>query len=149
MVLFMLWSLYAAWRAGYKFSGGRTVSWHDRFVILLPFLAIIVGFLWVLYGGVTTPSEAAGVGAAFCVLLAVVIYRMWHPKHLWAILSTSMKESVMILMIIACSALFSQMLSSFYITQSVAEYIAAAGFDRWTLMITINVFLLIAGFDPY
>ena len=148
-VLFMAWSIYAAWRAGYKFNVGRSVSWHDRFAILprvVPFLIIIVGVLWVLYGGVATPSEAAGVGAAFCVLLAVVIYKMWQPKHIWMILSTSMKESVMILMIIACSALFSQMLSSFSITQTVAESIAAAELQPWMLMLTINVFLLVAGF---
>lgn len=35
---------------------------------------------------------------------------MWQPKKLRAILSSSMKESVMVLMIIACSVLFSQML---------------------------------------
>jgi TRAP-type C4-dicarboxylate transport system permease large subunit len=52
----------------------------------------------------------------------------------------------MILMIIACSALFSQMLSSFYITQSGAEAIAAAGLNKWVLMLAINAFLLVAGF---
>ena len=148
-VLFMAWSLYSAWRAGYSFNAGKNFSWYERFAILprvLPFLIIIVGVLWVLYGGVATPSEAAGVGAAFCIVLAVVIYRMWQPKKLWEILSTSMKESVMILMIIACSALFAQMLSSFYITQTVAQSIVASGLDPWTLMITINVFLLVAGF---
>ena len=148
-VLFMAWSLFAAWRAGYSFSGGQRFNWRDKFSILprvAPFLIIIVGVLWVLYGGVATPSEAAGVGAAFCVVLAVVIYRMWQPKNLWMILSTSMKESVMILMIIACSAIFSRMLSSFYITQTVAESITTAGLDPWTLMITINIFLLVAGF---
>ncbi len=148
-ILFMSWSLYAARKSGYNFAGSNAVSWRDRFAILpkvVPFLIIIIGVLWVLYGGVATPSEAAGVGAAFCVLLAVVIYRLWQPRHLWGILSTSMKESVMILMIIACSAIFSQMLSSFYITQTVAESIAKANLDPWTLMITINVFLLVAGF---
>ncbi len=148
-LLFMAWSLFAAHKAGYSFAKGRSVSWRDRFIILprvLPFLAIIVGVLWVLYGGVATPSEAAGVGAAFCVVLAVVIYRLWQPRHLWKILSTSMKESVMILMIIACSAVFSQMLSQFYITQTVAQSIAAADLNPWTLMLTINLFLLVAGF---
>ena len=29
---------------------------------ILPFLAIIAGVLYVLYGGVATPSEASGVG---------------------------------------------------------------------------------------
>ncbi len=147
--LFMAWSIYAASRSGYDFSDRREVTWGQRFSILprvMPFILIIVGVLYTLYGGVATPSEAAGVGAAFCVLLAILIYRMWNPKALWTILSTSMRESVMILMIIACAALFSQMLSSFYITQSAAEAIAGAGLNKWVLMGAINVFLLIAGF---
>ncbi|MCH9808007.1 MAG: TRAP transporter large permease [Alphaproteobacteria bacterium] len=148
-VLFMMWSLYIAWRSGYRFSDVTNYTWLQRIEILprvLPFLAIIAGVLWVLYGGVATPSEAAGVGAAGCILLAVVIYRMWQPSKLWTVLSSSMKESVMILMIIACSALFSQMLSSFYITQTAAEAIAGAGLNKWVLMLAINVFLLVAGF---
>lgn len=148
-ILFMAWSLYTAWRSGYNFSKFRHVTWKERFSILprvLPFLSIIVGVLWVLYGGVATPSEASGIGAALCILLAIIIYRMWHPKHLWEILSSSMKESVMILMIIACAAIFSHMLSSFYITQAAAEAIASAGLNKWVLILTINFFLLIAGF---
>lgn len=147
--LFMTWSLFTAWRSGYRFSKVANYTWGQRFEILprvLPFLAIIAGVLWVLYGGVATPSEAAGVGAAGCILLALIIYRMWQPSKLWTVLSSSMKESVMILMIIACSALFSQMLSSFYITQSAAEAIAGAGLNKWVLMLAINVFLLVAGF---
>ncbi len=147
--LFMGWSLYTAWKSGYNFSQKREVTWKARFEILprvLPFLSIIVGVLWVLYGGVATPSEAAGVGAAFCILLAVIIYRMWNPRDLWAILSSSMKESVMILTIIGCAAIFSQMLSSFYITQAAAEAIAAAGLNKWVLILAINFFLLVAGF---
>ena len=148
-LLFMAWSLYTAWKSGYNFSQKRHVTWKSRFSILprvLPFLSIIFGVLWVLYGGVATPSEAAGVGAAFCILLAVIIYRMWNPRDLWAILSSSMKESVMILTIIGCAAIFSQMLSSFYITQSAAEAIAAADLNKWVLILTINFFLLVAGF---
>ena len=147
--LFMTWSLFTAWRSGYRFSKVANYTWGQRFEILprvLPFLAIIAGVLWVLYGGVATPSEAAGVGAAGCILLALIIYRMWQPSKLWTVLSSSMKESVMILMIIACSALFSQMLSSYYITQSAAEAIANAGLNKWVLMLAINVFLLVAGF---
>jgi tripartite ATP-independent transporter DctM subunit len=147
--LFMSWSLYTAWRSGYDFSSQSQVTWRQRFSILprvLPFISIIVGVLWVLYGGVATPSEASGVGAALCILLAIIIYRMWQPRKIWAILSSSMKESVMILMIIACAAIFSQMLSSFYITQAAAEAIANAGLNKWMLILSINFFLLIAGF---
>jgi len=149
-VLFMAWSLYTAWRNGYSFAErGKQISWRSRFEILprvLPFLIIIAGVLFVLYGGVATPSEAAGVGAMFVLVLVAVIYKVWQPKKIWAIISESMKESVMILMIIAASGLFSYALSSLFVTQSIAEWIASLDANRWALMAMINVFLLVAGF---
>ena len=52
----------------------------------------------------------------------------------------------MIMMIIAASGLFAYTLSSLFVTQSVAETIAALEVNRWVLMGIINVFLLVAGF---
>ncbi len=149
-VLFMAWSIFYAWKMGYDFRGKiGAFSWKQKFEILprvLPFMAIIVGILFVLYGGVATPSEAAGVGALFCLILVAVIYKIVHPKKIWAILSDSTRESVMILMIIGSSALFAYTLSSLFVTQSVAEYIAALDVNRWVLMLMVNIFLLVAGF---
>ncbi|PHS78458.1 MAG: C4-dicarboxylate ABC transporter [Rhodospirillaceae bacterium] len=148
--LFMAWSLYTAKKHGYKF--GQTekgFTWREKFEVLprvLPFFAIIVGVLFVLYGGIATPSEAAGVGAMFVLILVAVIYKVYQPKKIWAIISDSMRESVMILMIIAASALFSYTLSSLYVTQSVAEAIVSMDVNRWGLMAMINGFLLLAGF---
>ena len=148
--LFMTWALYNAWRRGYRFSDtARYFSLADKLRILpriLPFLMIIVGILFVLYGGVATPSEASGVGALSCLLLIAVIYRIWQPSRIWAIFKDSTQESVMIMMIIAASALFSFMLSSLFVTQSVAQWIAELAVNRWLLMGIINLFLLVAGF---
>ena len=152
--LFMAWSLFAAWRGGYRFSlTGAGYSLRQKLVVLprvLPFLLIIAGVLYVLYGGIATPSEAAGVGALFCVLLVVVIYglflRSWSPTRIWEILGDSMRESVMILMIIGASALFSYTLSSLFVTQSIAEWIAGLDVNKWVLMAMINAFLLVCGF---
>ncbi len=52
----------------------------------------------------------------------------------------------MIMMIIGAAALFSYMLSNLFITQSVAESIAALEINRWLLLAMINLFLLVAGF---
>jgi tripartite ATP-independent transporter DctM subunit len=148
--LFMTWALYAAWSGGYRFDRDQaSFTLAQKFASLpkvLPFLAIIAGILYVLYGGVATPSEAAGVGAFFCIVLVAVIYRMWRPAQLWSVLSSSMRESVMILMIIGASALFSYMLSSLFVTQSVAEWIAGLDVNRWVLLAAVNGFLLVAGF---
>lgn len=147
--LFMAWSLFTAYRQGMTFGDPNIrYSWRDKLIVLpkiLPFLLIIIGVLWALYGGVATPSEAAGVGAFLCVLMVVVIYKMWHPKDLWEVLRTSTRESIMILMIIACAGLFSYMMSSLYITQAVAEGIAAMDVNKWVLMGVTNIFLLVAG----
>ena len=148
--LFMLWTLFDMWRRGFRsHAPDFRYSWKEKFGSIpkiAPFLAIIVGVMWVLYGGVATPSEAAGVGAALCVALAVIIYRMWRAKDWWTILRETTRESVMILTIIAAATLFGYMLTSLYLTQTLAQAIADAHFNRWVLMGMINLFLLVCGF---
>ena len=55
----------------------------------------LAGVLYVLYGGIATPSEAAGVGALLCIVLVVVIYglflRSWSYRRIWEILGDSSK----------------------------------------------------------
>ena len=147
--LFMAWSLYYAKRMGFHFKiGDRGYSWKEKFEILpkiIPFLLIIILILYALYGGIATPSEAAGVGAFVCIALVVLIYKMWNLREHWEILKSAMRESVMILMIIGTAALFSYMMSSLYITQSLAEWIATLDVNPWVLLLSINVFLIVAG----
>ncbi len=149
--LFMAWSIYSTWRAqGASGALESTVySWKERFEILprvLPFILIILGVLYAMYGGIATPSETAAVGALMCLLIAIVIYRLWNPRSLWIVLRDSTRESVMILFIIAAAGVFSYMLSSLSITQSIATYIGTLDVNRWVLMGMVNVFLLVAGF---
>jgi len=148
--LFMLWTLFIIWKRGFRtHAPDFRYSWREKFQSIpkiAPFLAIIVGVIYVLYGGVATPSEAAGVGAALCVTLAVVIYRMWRAKDWWLILRDTMRESVMILTIIAAAVLFGYVLTSLYLTQTLAQAVADMHVNRWVLMGIINLFLLVCGF---
>ncbi|MEO1066091.1 MAG: TRAP transporter large permease, partial [Pseudomonadota bacterium] len=101
--LFMIWSLYSTWRSGNRaVVSNRTYSWGQKLEILprvLPFIVIIIGVLYAMYGGVATPSETAAVGALMCLMIAMVLYKLWNPKDLWVVLRDSTKESVMILFI--------------------------------------------------
>ncbi len=150
VVLFMAWALFSTWRSGdARVLAAGNYSWRQKVEILprvLPFLFIIIGVLYAMYGGIATPSETAAVGALLCVIIAMVIYRLWSPMALWAILRDSTRESVMILFIIAASGVFSYMLSVLFITQSIAEWIGTLDVNRWVLMGAINLFLLVAGF---
>ena len=148
--LFMIWSLYATWKSGNKhLLAAHSYTWKEKFQILprvLPFFAIIIGVLYAMYGGISTPSETAAIGALLCLLAAMIIYKLWNPKSLWVVLRDSTKESVMIMFIIAAAGVFSYMLSSLFITQSIAEWIGTLDVNRWVLMTFVMLFLLVAGF---
>jgi len=147
--LFIAWGIFAAWRGGFQMpAADLRYSLHQKLEVLPkvgPFLLIIAGVLYVLYGGVATPSEAAGVGALFCLLLVVLIYRLRKPRDLWRIGRDAMREAVMIMMIIAAADLFSYMMSTLFITQSLAMEIADLETNRWLVLLWINLFLLVAG----
>ena len=149
-VLFMAWTIYDCRRRGIGLDMlGRRFSFRERIEVLprvLPFLGIIAAILYVLYGGVATPSEAAGVGALFCLIFVAVIYRLWKLSLYSSLFRDTLKESVMIMMIIGASELFSFALSSLFITQTIAEWISLLDVNKWVLMAIINAFLLFAGF---
>lgn len=157
--LFMIWTMIAC-----KMAGGynnplvesaerlkQTVKHNvdtnlKALVRVLPFLGVVAGILFALYGGVATPSEAAGVGAFLCLALAILIYRMWQLGPVKLIMRDSLRESVMIMLVIATAEVFAYALSSMFITQTVAAAIADLEVNRWVLMGIINLFLLVAGF---
>ena len=159
-LLFMIWTLIACRMGGYG-TPNSTVKAASRLknqlqdnvegnlkalVRVLPFLVVVMLILFALYGGVATPSEAAGAGAFLCLALAILVYRMWQVKPLSGIMRDALRESVMIMLIIACAEIFAYTLSSLFITQTVAESIASLEVNRWVLMALINLFLLVAGF---
>jgi tripartite ATP-independent transporter DctM subunit len=147
--LFMVWAMFLSWKRGTTTADlGRVYTMAEKLELmpkLIPFIIVIVGVVYALYGGIATPSEAAAVGALLCLLMVVVIYRMWRPAEIWLILRDATRESGMLLMIIGASILFGYMMSSLYVTQAVAEWIAGLDINRWLLMFYINLMLLVAG----
>ncbi|MDN3558093.1 TRAP transporter large permease [Halomonas maura] len=155
--LFMAWTLLACKLAGgYGTPSPLAAAAHQvkqnvegnlkALVRVVPFLVVVTGILFALYGGVATPSEAAGAGAFLCLALAILVYRMWQAKPLTLIMRDALRESVMIMLIIAAAEIFAFALSSLFITQTVAGAIADLEVNRWVLMAIINLFLLVAGF---
>jgi tripartite ATP-independent transporter DctM subunit len=147
--LFMAWALFLSWKRGTRLiDADRMYTLKQKLELmpkLLPFLAVIVGVVYALYGGIATPSEAAGVGAALCLVMVVVIYRVWRPADLWVILRDGMRESGMLMLIIGTSILFGYMMSSLQVTQAVATSIADLQVNRWIILLAVNVLLLVAG----
>jgi tripartite ATP-independent transporter DctM subunit len=147
--LFMAWAFFLSWKRGtVLIDKDRVYSLKEKVELLprlLPFIAVVVGVVYALYGGIATPSEAAGVGAMLCLVMVAVIYRVWRPRDMWHILRDGLRESGMLLLIIGTSILFGYMMSSLQVTQSVAEAIGALQVNRWVVLAAINLMLLAAG----
>ncbi|MBU6467097.1 MAG: TRAP transporter large permease [Burkholderiales bacterium] len=147
--LFMAWALFLSWKRGTVLvDANRVYSLKEKFELvprLLPLMAVIVGVVYALYGGIATPSEAAGVGAALCLAMVIVIYRVWRPMDLWSILRDGLRESGMLMLIMGTSILFGYMMSSLQVTQSVAQAISEMHANRWLILAAVNLLLLVAG----
>jgi len=77
---------------------------------IVPLGIIFLVVMGVIFTGVGTATEAAAIGALASYLLAIA-YRKFSLKLLWQTLIGSLRTSGMLLIIIACSAGFSQVLS--------------------------------------
>ncbi|MEJ5377272.1 MAG: TRAP transporter large permease [bacterium] len=133
---------------GREFYGEVSYSFQERMAGILkvsPFMLLVVFLLVVLYGGYATPSEAAGVCAIATFVMVILIYRLRSFKAYKDILEMTVRESVMIMLIIASSFLFTTLLTKLYITQAITQSLVSWGLNRWVLMGTINFFFLILG----
>ena len=124
-------------------------TWRDRLASLprfLPFIVLIAVIMIAMYDGWATPSEVAGIGAAGSLILVVTLYRCYHKDELAAILSGTVRESTMIMMIIATSFLFTYVMSYLGITQAAAQWLVSLGLGKWAFFVWINIFIVVLGF---
>jgi TRAP-type C4-dicarboxylate transport system permease large subunit len=113
---------------------------------VLPFLVLLTGVMVALYGGYATPSETAGLGALLAIVLMAVVYGIWRPKELGPILSSTIKESTMLLMIIGMSLLYSYVMSYLHISQSAAQWVVGLHLSKWVLLSVILLMVIVFGF---
>ncbi len=108
-------------------------------------LFLIVVVIGGIYSGIFTPTEAAAMSAAYAFFVSVFVYKDLTLKQVPKVLLDSANLSAMILYIITNAVLFSFLLTSEQIPQSLAAWINEMGLSPWTFLIVVNVLLLIAG----
>ncbi len=113
---------------------------------VLPFLVLLIGVMVALYGGYATPSETAGLGGLLALGLVAVVYGLWRPKDVMPILSSTLKESTMLMLIIGMSLLYSYVMSHLHISQSAAHWIVGMELSRWVLLAVILLMVVVLGF---
>ena len=125
------------------------LTMRDRLAALprvLPFVILLTGVMIALYGGYATPSETAGLGAVLAFILIAAIYRAWTFAELEPILSATLRESTMLMMIIGMSLLYSYVMSYLHISQSAAAWIVSLQLSKWVLLAAILFLVVVLGF---
>jgi tripartite ATP-independent transporter DctM subunit len=113
---------------------------------VLPFVVLLIGVMVALYGGFATPSETAGLGGLMALGLIAVVYGLWRPSDLAPILTSTLKESTMLMLIIGMSLLYSYVMSHLHISQGAAQWIVGMQLSRWVLLAVILLMVIVLGF---
>ncbi len=124
----------ARWEA--IWSSTKEASWSIGTVV------VIFGGI---YGGVFTPTEAAGVAVIYSLFVTMVIHREVDLRILWRIIMSSVFLIAQILMIVTSAGLYSWLLTTSGIPQQIIGHINTLQLPSWALLLSLNVVLLIMG----
>ncbi len=146
-----LTTFYRAWRNDYPRM--QRASWGEclrAFRESFWGLFLIIFVLGGIYSGLFTPTEAAACAATYAFFIAVYVYKELKLTDVPKVLLRAASLSAMILYIITNAAVFSWLLTSEQIPQSMAEWMTAQGFGQVAFLLVTNIVLLAAGnfMDP-
>ncbi len=110
-----------------------------------PALMLPVILLGCLYSGITTPTEAAGVAAAYALLIAGGLYRSLRWPDLYDALLSSAKMSISIGMLIAGALVFNYVITSENIPATLRGMLQGLQLSPMMFLLLVNVILLVLG----
>jgi C4-dicarboxylate transporter DctM subunit len=108
-------------------------------------ISTIVVILGGIYGGVFTPTEAAGVAVVYSLFVTMVVHREVGWPELWRIIQSAVFLIAQILMIVAAAGLYSWLLTTSGIPHKIIAEVHALQLPPWALLLSINIILLVMG----
>ncbi|MFN7124259.1 MAG: TRAP transporter large permease [Allorhizobium sp.] len=111
----------------------------------LPALFMPVLLLGCIYSGVTTPTEAAALAAAYALLVSAVLYRSIRWNALYSALLTSGKTTASIGMLIAGALVFNYVITIENIPESIKGILTSWDMSPVVFLIFVNILLLLLG----
>jgi C4-dicarboxylate transporter DctM subunit len=98
-----------------------------------------------IYGGIFTPTEAAGVAAIYSIIVTMFIYRDIGWKELWQITLSSVFLISQILIIVTAAGIYSWLLTTSGIPQQLVSGMTALNLHPWQTLLIVNLGLLLVG----
>jgi C4-dicarboxylate transporter DctM subunit len=98
-----------------------------------------------IYGGIFTPTEAAGIACIYAILVARFIYNEMSWTELWQTAIDSAKVISQILIIVSAAGAYSWLITTSGFPMKLVDTIASLHLDTWLLLLIINIVLLFVG----
>jgi tripartite ATP-independent transporter DctM subunit len=109
-------------------------------VLLMP--AIL---LYGIYGGVTTPTEAAAVAAFYALVLAGLFYRALSFASLYRVMAESARSSAAVGLVIGGALIFNYIVASENIPAALARALDGLDVSPLVFLLAVNLLLLLLG----
>ncbi len=110
-----------------------------------PALLMPVILLYGIYGGATTPTEAAAIAALYALILAVLLYRTLSFKSLYEVFVDSARSSASVALVIGGAFILNYIVITEKIPQSISVWLEAVNVTAFQFMIGVNVLVLLLG----
>ncbi|MBB6468381.1 TRAP transporter large permease [Aminobacter carboxidus] len=111
----------------------------------LPALLMPVVLLGGIYSGITTPTEAAAIAAAYALLISVVLYRSVSLSDFYRSVLASARTSASIGMLIAGAMVFNYVVTVENIPHSLSVLLTGWDLSPTGFLILVNIVLLVLG----
>ena len=124
----------------YSWKERGKIIWKAKWALIDPI--IVLGGI---YGGIFTPTEAAGVAAVYAFICGAFIYKEFDMKGLYKTIASACSTTGTTMAIIGCATAFCRVLTIQQIPAMVTNAILSVSTNKVVVLLLINVLLLIVG----
>jgi tripartite ATP-independent transporter DctM subunit len=145
-VVLMAMNAYLATKRGFALEDPVPLSALPRKTAdAFPALLMPAILLYGIYGGVTTPTEAAAVAAAYALLLAGLFYRALSFRAIYTILVESARSSAAVGLVIGGALILNYIVASENIPGIMAEALVGLDVHPLVFLLGVNLLILLLG----
>jgi len=145
-LVLMAMNAWMARRRGFRIEEAVPIRELPRLTFdAFPALMTPVILLYGIYGGVTTPTEAAAVAAAYALILAGLFYRALSLKALYRIILHSAHSSAAIGLVIGGALIFNYIVASENIPAKMQAAVDAWQLSPIAFLLVVNALFLVLG----
>jgi C4-dicarboxylate transporter DctM subunit len=121
----------------------KTLREMTRGTIWAVFAPVVI--LGGIYGGLFTPTEAAGIACIYAIVISMFVYHEISWKDLWNISIESAALSSQVLIIVSAAGAFGWLITTSGYPAQLVAFVEGLKLEPWMLLLVINIILLFVG----